>query len=118
MTNSIAEIAQTEVILVIGSNTTEQHPQIGSKIIEAVNRGAKLIVIDPRQIPLANFAALYLKPKVGTNVALLNGLAHVIIAEKLNDQDFIAKRTESYLEFADTVKKYTPEYVEEITSIP
>lgn len=118
MTNSIAEITQADVILVTGSNTTEQHPMIGSRILEAVQRGAKLIVIDPRRIPLANFADVYLQPKVGTNVAWLNGLAHVIIEENLCDQDFIANRTENYLEAADMVKKYTPKYVEEITGIP
>lgn len=118
MTNSIAEISLAKTLLVTGSNTTEQHPQVGSRIIEAVERGAKLIVIDPRRIPLAHFADIYLQPKVGTNVAWLNGLAHVIIEEDLHDQEFIANRTENFLEFAKTVKKYTPKYVEQITGIP
>lgn len=118
MTNSMSEIAEAKVILVTGSNTTEQHPLVGSKIIEAVQNGAKLIVIDPRQIPLAAFADIYLQPKAGTNVAWLNGLAHVIIEEGLGDHDFIANRTENYQELAKVVKKYTPRYVEEITGIP
>jgi len=118
MTNSIADIADAKVILVTGSNTTEQHPVIGSKIIEAVEHGAKLIVIDPRRIPLANFADIYLQPKVGTNVAWLNGLAHVIIEENICDHDFIADRTENYWELAKMVKKYTPQYVQDITGIP
>lgn len=118
MTNSIDETALAEVILVAGSNTTEQHPQVGAKIIEAVERGAKLIVVDPRRIPLAEFAAVYLQPKAGTNVAWLNGLAHVIIREGLYDRQFVSERTEQFAELAKMVDRYTPEYVEAITGIP
>lgn len=118
MTNSIDEIAEAHVILVTGSNTTEQHPQIGAKILEAVERGTKLIVVDPRRIPLANFAEVALQPKAGTNVAWLNGLIHVIIAEQLYDADFVTERTENFAELWEAVQPYTPEMVESITGIP
>lgn len=118
MTNSINEIKDTEVVLVTGSNTTEQHPQVGADILEAVEKGAYLIVIDPRRIPLADYADLYLQPKAGTNVVWLNGLAHVIIKEGLYDKKFVEQRTNHFYELKKVVEKYTPEYVENITGIP
>lgn len=119
MTNSINEFQDAECILVTGSNTTEQHPMIGSRIIEAVDqKGAKLIVVDPREIRLSNFATIQLKQKSGTDVAWLNGMMHVIIKEDLHDKKFIAERTEGFEELRKVIEKYTPEYVEEITGIP
>lgn len=106
------------MIFVTGSNTTEQHPQVGARIIEAVERGAQLIVADPRRIPLANFAHVYLQPRPGTNLIWLNGLAHVIIAEGLYNREFVASRTEGFAELKEAVKDYTPEYVEKMTGIP
>ncbi len=105
-------------MLVTGSNTTGQHPQVGSRLIEAVNNGAKLIVVDPRRIPLVETAAVYLQPKAGTNVAWLNGLAHVIINENLYNRKFVRECTEGFEELCKIVKHYTPRYVEEITGIP
>ena len=83
MTNSIAEIDDTDCILVIGSNTTGQHPLIASRIIRAKEKGAKLIVIDPRKIPLTEYADLFIQVKPGTNVALLNGMIHILIEKGL-----------------------------------
>ena len=100
MTNSIPEIADADCILVIGSNTTEQHPLVSSRIMEAKEKGAKLIVADPRDIALADFADVYLRQKPGTDIALLNGLMNIIIDEGLIDQEFIAQRTEG---FADSL---------------
>ena len=118
MTNSINELEGAEVILVVGSNTTEQHPIIGEKILAAARRGAKLIVIDPRSIHLSGFAALYLRPRPGSDVAFINGIANVIISEGLEDRDFIASRTEGYDEFKKAVADYTPQRVEELSGIP
>ncbi|MEW5767683.1 MAG: formate dehydrogenase subunit alpha [bacterium] len=118
MTNSIAEIAGADCILVTGSNTTENHPVIALKIKEAVNRGAKLLLFDPRSIELADWAHLHLRQRPGTDVAWLNGLMNVIIAEDLHDKDFIRERCENLEAMAETVAKYTPEYVESITGIP
>ena len=117
MTNSISEIDNADMIFVIGTNTTENHPVIGSKIKQAVRRGAKLVVADPREIELKKYADVYLQIKPGTNVALLNGMMNVIIEEGLQDSEFIAERTENYEELKELVKDYTPEKVEEITGV-
>ncbi len=118
MTNSIPELAEATCILVAGSNTMEAHPLIASYILRAVERGAKLIVVDPRDIPLARFADLHLRPTPGTNVAWLNGLMHVILAEGLEDKAFIAERTEGFDALAKVLEEYTPEYVEKLAGIP
>jgi formate dehydrogenase alpha subunit len=117
MTNSIGEIEDAGVLLVIGSNTTETHPVIGYRMKMAKKKGAALIVVDPRQVDLAEHADLFLQLRPGTNEALLNGLIHVIIEEGLADEDFIRERTVGYAEMAAAVKKYTPGYVEEITGV-
>jgi len=119
MTNSIDEIEFTDLILAIGTNTTENHPVIGSKVKRAVRQqGAKLIVIDPREIGLVRYANIWLRPKPGTNVVVLNGLMNVIINEDLYAKEYVKTRTEGFEAMKDTVDKYTPEYVEEITGIP
>ena len=118
MTNSINELAGSEVILVIGSNTTEQHPIIGEKILAAVRKGARLIVIDPRSVHLSDFAEVYLRPRPGTEVAYLDGLANAIISEGLEDKEFIAARTEGFEKFKAVVAGYPPQRVEEISGIP
>lgn len=117
MTNSIGEISGADAIFIIGSNTTETHPVIGYRVRRAAKRGASVIVADPRRIKLAEDADVFLQLRPGTNEALLNGMLNVIIGENLVDPDFIKYRTEGYEEVAETVKKYTPEYVEEITGV-
>ena len=119
MTNSIDEIEFTDAILAIGTNTTENHPVIGARVKRAVRQqGAKLIVIDPREIGLVRYANIWLRPKPGTNVVVLNGLMNVIINEDLYAKEYVKTRTEGFETMKDTVDKYTPEYVEEITGIP
>ncbi|MBU1878898.1 MAG: molybdopterin-dependent oxidoreductase [Chloroflexi bacterium] len=120
MTNSVPDLAQdTTCYLVTGSNTTEQHPIIGAAIMRAKEeRGAKLIVVDPRRIQLAEMADIYLRPRPGTNVAWLNGLMHVILKEGLEDQAFIAERTENFEALKEIVERYHPARVEAITGIP
>lgn len=119
MTNSIAEFEDAELFLVTGSDTTEQHPLIGSRIINAVlDKAAKLIVIDPRRIELAKYANLYMSQNYGTDVAWINGLMHIIIREGLYDEGFIEERTENFAGLKEAVKDYTPDNVEKITSIP
>jgi len=119
MTNSINEFENADMFLVTGSDTTEQHPLIGSRIINAVNdRGAGLIVVDPRQIELSKYATLYLRQDNGTDVAWINGMMNVIINEGLHDQEYIGKRTENFEQLMQAVKDYTPDYVERITRIP
>lgn len=120
MSNSIRDIAeQSGCIFIIGSNTTEQHPVIGIKIRRAKRiRGAKLIVADPRRIDIATYADLHLRHKPGTDLALLNGLMHIIIREGWQDKKFIEERTENFEALQEVVAKYTPEVVEEITGVP
>ncbi len=114
MTNSIDEVKLSDCILVSGSNTTETHPIIGTKIRQAVKNGTKLIVIEPRRIDLVEDADLFIQIKPGTNVAITNGLINVIISENLMDKEFIEKHTENFEAVAEVVKKYTPEKVAEI----
>lgn len=118
MTNSIAELEQTELILAIGTNTTENHPVASSYVKRAASfRGSKLIVIDPREITLTRYADLWLRQKPGTDVALLNGLMRVIIKEGLYDKEYVATRTEGFEDLKKVVEKYTPRYVEKISGI-
>jgi len=119
MTNPIEDIEKADVILITGSNTTENHPVLSSYVKRAVTfKGTKLIVVDPRKIPIADFAAHWLRQNLGTDVAWLNGMIHVIIKEKLYDEGYVKSRTVGLEELEKTVEKYTPEYVEDITGIP
>ena len=120
MTNSIRDIAEnSSCIFIIGSNTTEQHPVIGIKLRRAKRmRGARLIVADPRRIDIATYADLHLRHRPGTDLALLNGLMHIIIREGWQDDAFIAERTEGFEELKALVARYTPEAVSGITGVP
>ena len=118
MTNSIGELEDADCILIIGSNTAEQHPLIARYILRATEKGAKLIVVDPRAITLTQFADYHLRQRPGTDVAVFNGFMNVILANGLEDKKFIEERTEGFEELKETVKNYTPEYVEKITGIP
>jgi len=118
MTNSIRELEDADCILVIGSNTPEQHPLIARYILRAKEKGAKIIVADPRSITLVQFADYHLRHRPGTDVALFNGMMNVILNEGLEDKEFIKERTEGIEELKEVVKKYTPEYVEQITGVP
>jgi formate dehydrogenase alpha subunit len=119
MTNSVKDIAEeAQSYFVIGSNTTEQHPVIAIKLRQAVRRrGAKLIVADPRRIDLVDFAVLHLRHRPGTDIALLNGLMHVLIEEGIYDKEFVETRTEGFEDLRETVAKYTPEKTAEITGV-
>ena len=117
MTNTIADIETADVILVTGSNTTENHPVLSTFVKRAARNGKTLIVVDPRRIKLTEHANTWLRPQLGTDIAWINGLMHVIIDENLQNKTFVRERTEGFEALAETVKKYTPEYVESITGI-
>jgi formate dehydrogenase major subunit len=117
MTNGIGDVENAEVIFVIGSNPRENHPVIGAKIKEAKRNGAKLIIADPRKIDLSNESDLFLQLKLGTNIALINGMIHVIIEEGLEDRDYIETHTENYRALKAVVEKYTPEHVAPICGV-
>ncbi len=119
MTNSFEDITtQAKAYFVIGSNTTEQHPVLGIQLRKAVRNGAKLIVADPRTIDLVSHAALHLRQRPGSDIALLNSIMHVLIAEDLYDEAFVSERTEGFEELRETVQRYTPERAEDITNVP
>lgn len=119
MTNSIGDIDQADLIFITGSNTTEAHPVIGSIVRQAVRqKGAKLIVADPRKISLTREATMHLQQRCGTDVALLNGLMHIVIKKNLHDKEFIANRTEDFEKLEKIVNDYPPELVSKITGIP
>jgi formate dehydrogenase alpha subunit len=119
MTNTIADIEEADVILITGSNTTENHPVISSGVKRAVTqKGTKLIVVDPRRIQITRYADKWLRQNLGTDVAWINGLMHVIIKEGLHDKQFIENRTEGFDEMRQMVEKFTPDVVEQITGIP
>ncbi len=118
MTNSIEEIEGADCILIIGSNTSVAHPLIATRVYRAKARGAKLIVADPRKIPIILQSDLYLRQNLGTDVALINGLMHIILKKGWQDQAFIDERTENFEELKKVVENYPPEKVSEITGIP
>jgi formate dehydrogenase alpha subunit len=117
MTNSINEVLNSDVVFITGSNTTEGHPVIGAKIRQAKQKGAKLIVAEPRVIDLAGDAEVFLQITPGTNVALYNGMMSVIIAEGLQNKEYIQERTEKYEELVATLAAFTPEKAAEICGV-
>ncbi|MEA1910180.1 MAG: formate dehydrogenase subunit alpha [Spirochaetota bacterium] len=119
MSNSIAEMKNLDTFIVTGSNTTETHPVISTFMREAVvKNGAKLIVIDPRKTEMTNFAVLHLQHKPGTDVALFQSMANVIVEGKLYNTDFIDSRTENFENYSKSLGKFTPEWAESITGVP
>lgn len=118
MTNPIYDITHdVDCIMLVGSNPEEAHPVVGMQIRQAVERGTRLIVVDPRTIGLAEKADIHLKLRPGTNVAFANGMMHVMIKEDLIDHDYIEKFTEDFDKLKELVKDYTPEKVGEICHI-
>ena len=119
MSNSIAEMEHLDTFIITGSNTAETHPVISLFMKKAVRQhGAKLIVVDPRQVEMTQFATLWLQQKPGTDVAVFQAMANVIIAEKLYDADFIAERTEGFEEYARAIADSTPEWAEQVSGVP
>jgi len=118
MTNSIPELENADCILITGSNTSEAHPLISSRIMRAKSKGAKIIVVDPRTTQMSMLADMHIKQQPGTDVAWLNGMMNIIISEGMADDTFISERTEGYAELREAVAGYPPELVEEITRVP
>ena len=117
-TNSIEDLDQAKLIMIVGANPTESHPIVGARIKAAVRRGVPLLVIDPRRIELARQATLHLQLKPGTNVALLNAMGHVIATEGLLDRRFIDTRADGVDDWLKAVESCTPEWAEPITGVP
>ncbi len=117
MTNAISEIEDSGCVFVIGSNTTACHPLIARRIVRAKEKGAKLIVADPRSIQLSRFADVAVNQRLGSDVALLNGMMHIIIENGWHAEDYIAQRTEGYDALENMVKAYPPEKVHDLTGV-
>jgi len=117
MSNPLVDMEKPDVIFCIGTNMTECHPVAATRIKRAIAKGAKLIVADPRRIPLADLADIYLPLRVGSDAALLLGMAHVIAREGLVDRAFIDDRTLGAPEFLEHVSEYPPEWAESITGV-
>jgi formate dehydrogenase alpha subunit len=118
MTNPIQSIAESQCILVAGSNTTDHHTMFVPYIRQARERGAKLIVVDPRRTGMARMADVHLAPKPGTDLAWINAFLHIILKEGLEDREFISKRTEGFESLQRVVERYTPSVTEAITGVP
>ncbi|HOT06349.1 MAG TPA: formate dehydrogenase subunit alpha [Methanotrichaceae archaeon] len=116
-TNSFDQIEDADLLFVIGSNTTEAHPIVSLKMIKAAAKGAKIIVADPRKIELVDISQVWLNLRPGTNIALLNGMMNVILSERLEDRDFIARRTEGFEDMRKVVMKYPPSRAARITGV-
>lgn len=117
MTNSIDEIKDAACIFAIGSNTPEAHPLIGWRVRTAKDKGAKLIVCDPRKIDTAKYADVYIQHYPGTDIALLNCMMNVIISEGFEDKEYVKTRTEGLEEMKKVVEKYTLEYTSPIVGV-
>ncbi len=116
---SSPDVRLASAFIICGSNTTVTHPVISSQVMKAkYEDGAKIVVIDPRRIEMVDHADIWLRAKSGTNVSVLNGIAHVILKEGLINEDFIAARTEDWDTYIGSLDRYTPEYVEEISGVP
>jgi formate dehydrogenase alpha subunit len=118
-TGSLDSLEKSRVIMVIGADPEISAPAVAYAIKRAARfKGAELIVIDPRQTQLTRFARLWLQPAVGTDIALLNGLAKVIIDEKKLDVEFVTRMTDNFAAWSKSLEAFTPGQVEEITGIP
>jgi predicted molibdopterin-dependent oxidoreductase YjgC len=117
MTNSIGELEDVEVLLVTGSNTSQTHPQIARNILRAKDKGAKLIVIDPRKTDLAREADIHLGLRPGTDIALINGMMRIILDENLADDLFISMRTENFTVLRDFLHSLNLDEIAEITGV-
>jgi len=118
MTNSIAELEETDCIMVIGSNPTEAHPIIGGRMMRAKQQGAKLIVVDPRKTHIAQQADIHVRPNLGSDIALINGMMRIILEEGWHNEAFIQERTEGFEALKAKVMEYPLDRVEELTGIP
>ncbi len=117
MTNSIAEFEDSGCIFIIGSNTTACHPLIARRVFRAKEKGAKVIVADPRNIQLSRFADMAVTHRLGSDVALLNGMMHIILKNGWQAQNYIDERTEGFEAFKASLESYSPKKVQKITGV-
>jgi formate dehydrogenase major subunit len=118
MTNSFADFDRAKMFFIIGSNMTHAHPVAASFVKNAVMNGAELVLVDPRATELAPFASMHLQLKVGSDIALLNGIMHALIEEDLYDKGYVNSCTVGFAELAAKVREYPPERAEKISGVP
>ncbi|MBW7882564.1 MAG: molybdopterin-dependent oxidoreductase [Caldilineaceae bacterium] len=118
MTNTIRGLRDADCILITGSNTAESHPVISYEVVRAVKKGASLIVIDPRRVPMVDHATLWLQPTPGTDIYVFLAMMHLILREGWADQAFIKERTEGFAAFAKGLEEYTPEVAALHSGVP
>lgn len=118
MTNSFNEIQNAKLIFNIGTNTVEAHPVAAYFMKQALNNGAKMIVVDPRKHALARKAHIHAQIKVGSDVAFLNGLMYILLTEEIYDKEFVEANCENFDELKASVMRYTPEKASEISGVP
>jgi predicted molibdopterin-dependent oxidoreductase YjgC len=117
-TTSYEELEHTDLIIAWGSNTQECHPIIFNHMRRGIKNGAKMVVIDPRKIDQTKLAEKWLPVRVGSDIALANAIAYVIIEENLYNQEFVSRATSFFEEYKEQVKEYSPDKVESITGVP
>lgn len=117
-TDSFEDVERADCLLVVGANPVEAHPVVGARLVQQVLHGARLVVADPRAVGLARQADVHLRPRAGTNVALFNGLAHLLLAEGLVDEEFLRERATGLAELRGILGDYPPERVSAITGVP
>jgi len=117
MTNSFSEFADAKMFFCIGTNMTEAHPVAATFLKNALRKGAKLIVVDPRKQPLAKLADIHCQIKVGTDIAFLNGLMNVLITENLYDKDFVENRCDNFEAFKAKIMEYPAGRAAEISGV-
>ena len=118
MTNPIPDIINANCILIIGANPAEDHPIVSGWIWDAKERGAKVIVVDPRYTPTAWMADTFVQLKPGTDIALINGIIHVILKEGLYNKEFLEVRTTGFAQIQELAAQYDPATVEKLTGVP
>lgn len=120
--NSIQDFATTDLLFITGNNIIETHPVTATYVKNGQYKGMKIIVCDPKWTPIVKYADIWLQPRLGTDVALLNGMIRVIIKENLIDETFIKERVDGGMNAFEVLKKlvekYTPEKTEKITNVP
>jgi len=115
--HSFDDFDRADCFLLAGSNPTEAHPVVGARIKQRVIHGAGLVVVDPRRIELTEYADVHLQGRPGSNVAVFNGLAHVLLEEGYADEEFVRERVDGLDELRAVLREYTPEAVEEIAGV-
>ncbi|WP_433519326.1 formate dehydrogenase subunit alpha [Nonomuraea sp. CA-143628] len=117
-TDRFDDVETADCLLLVGANPVEAHPVVGARLLQRVLRGARLVVADPRAVGLARYADVHLRPRPGTNVALFHGLAHVLLAEGLIDEEFLRRRATGLPELTALLAGYSPRRAAEITGVP